>query len=176
MMGVQRGALGVLCILAVVVLWVGSSELIQVIFDGADRTHIGFESPLFLTFYSTSLFTVYLTGFFFSKRWRSSWSWGRTVGGGRVGERAHVHANPLADEQLREETAALLDNQNDEPGGELAPTSAFETFKLAALFAPLWIAANLSFNTSLCRSCGTGTSVSSNTLLSSSSGVYSKPI
>jgi hypothetical protein len=27
-------------------------------------------------------------------------------------------------------------------------------------FAPLWIAANFCFNTSLCRSCGTGTAVS----------------
>ena len=64
-------AMGVVCIVSVVVLWVGSSELIQLIFDG---NKFKFESPLFLTFYSTSLFSVYLLGFVFCKSWRRSFS------------------------------------------------------------------------------------------------------
>jgi hypothetical protein len=42
----------------VVVIWVFSSELIQFIFDD-----VGVSQPLFLTFYSTSLFSIYLLGF-----------------------------------------------------------------------------------------------------------------
>lgn len=62
---------GVACIVSVVLLWVGSSELIQFIFDS---NKFKFESPLFLTFYSTSLFAVYLSGFLLSSRWRRSLS------------------------------------------------------------------------------------------------------
>ena len=60
------GWLGLAHIAAVVVLWVGSSELIQLIFDSS----MSFESPLFLTFYSTSLFSVYLVGFLICPSWR----------------------------------------------------------------------------------------------------------
>ncbi len=42
----------------VVIIWVFSSELIQFIFDD-----VGVSQPLFLTFYSTALFSIYLLGF-----------------------------------------------------------------------------------------------------------------
>ena len=38
----------------VVILWVGSSTLIQTIF-----TEIDFDKPFFLTYFSTSLFSIY---------------------------------------------------------------------------------------------------------------------
>lgn len=41
----------------VIVIWVGSAEMIQIIFT-SDAT--AFNQPLFLTYYSTSFFTVYL--------------------------------------------------------------------------------------------------------------------
>ena len=61
-------ASGLLCIATVVILWVASSELIQLIFDSS----LSFESPLFLTFYSTSLFSVYLFGFLVCPSWRAA--------------------------------------------------------------------------------------------------------
>ena len=91
--------------------------------------------------------------------------------------------NVLADSAHESECDALLDDVGD-ANAELVtaelvtcaaqphPYDVYETWKLAAKFAPLWIAANWSFNTSLCGSCGTGTSVSSNALLSSSSGAF----
>ncbi len=87
--------------------------------------------------------------------------------------------NLLADAAHESECDALLDDVGDAVTAELVtcaarpqPFDVYETWKLAAQFAPLWIAANWSFNTSLCGSCGTGTSVSSNALLSSSSGAF----
>ena len=70
-MPLGKRAIGVVCIVLVVLLWVGSSELIQLIFD---NSRFRFESPLFLTFYSTALFSIYLFGFIISKNWRRSWS------------------------------------------------------------------------------------------------------
>jgi len=168
-MAVGKRAMGVVCIVSVVLLWVGSSELIQFIFDG---NKFKFESPLFLTFYSTSLFSVYLLGFVFCKSWRRSWSGGD-----------HANEDVRAEAHYEQEEHGLLDQLRDgsdvgrrrgegECDGSEAMSSAYHTWTLAAQFAPMWIAANLSFNSSLCRSCGTGTSVSSNTLLSSSSGVF----
>ena len=61
-------ASGLLCIATVVILWVASSEFIQLIFDSS----LSFESPLFLTFYSTSLFSVYLFGFLICPSWRAA--------------------------------------------------------------------------------------------------------
>ena len=168
-MGLGRRAAGIVCILGVVLLWVGSSELIQIIFD---NPRFRFESPLFLTFYSTALFSIYLSGFFFFKSWRCSLSIG-------TWPPPELSDDPLGSSALPAdgEGDALLDDVAREEGGggiggEAALPSAYSTLILGARFAPLWIAANLCFNASLCRSCGTGTSVSSNTLLSSSSGVF----
>jgi hypothetical protein len=66
-----RYALGVIFILLVVVIWVSSSSLIQYVFAGSERSS-GFSKPFFVTYTSTSLFTVYLTGFLLPclLRWR----------------------------------------------------------------------------------------------------------
>lgn len=42
----------------------------------------------------------------------------------------------------------------------------------AALFVPIWLLAGYTFNLSLCTSCGTGTSVSSNTVISSTTSLW----
>jgi len=41
----------------VIIIWVGAAELIQYIFSASSTE---FNQPLFLTYYSTSLFTLYL--------------------------------------------------------------------------------------------------------------------
>mmetsp|Transcript_33120 Transcript_33120/g.87957 ORF Transcript_33120/g.87957 Transcript_33120/m.87957 type:complete len:504 (+) Transcript_33120:113-1624(+) len=62
-----KAVAGILCTLFVVVLWVGSSELSQYIFDDAD-----YSKPFFMTALNTSLFSVYLLGFLVCPSWRES--------------------------------------------------------------------------------------------------------
>jgi hypothetical protein len=50
----------------VVLLWVGSSVLSQYIFDNSD-----FGKPMFMTCFNSSLFSVYLLGFFICPNWRT---------------------------------------------------------------------------------------------------------
>jgi drug/metabolite transporter (DMT)-like permease len=49
--------LGAFYLSMVVVIWVGSAILIQLIFNSPDTQ---FDKPLFLTYFSTSFFTLYL--------------------------------------------------------------------------------------------------------------------
>lgn len=59
----RRYIVGLILLGFVICLWVGSSTLIQAIFDD-----MKFHQPFFLTYYSTSLFTLYLP-FFYLRRW-----------------------------------------------------------------------------------------------------------
>jgi hypothetical protein len=58
---------GLICTMLVIVLWVGSSELSQFIFDNAD-----YSKPFFMTAFNTAMFSVYLLGFLFFPSWRES--------------------------------------------------------------------------------------------------------
>lgn len=62
----QRLLLGLLVLLFVDVIWVLSSELTKYIFVNAE-----YDKPFFTTYFKTSLFMVYLTGFALSKSWRA---------------------------------------------------------------------------------------------------------
>ena len=66
MVATSRHTKGVLLTLAVVLLWVGSSVAIKEIFHAGE-----FKKPFFLTYFSTSLFTLYLLGFFCRPAWRA---------------------------------------------------------------------------------------------------------
>ena len=155
---------------AVVLLWVASSELIQLIFDDAS---LSFESPLFLTFYSTSLFSIYLLGFLTCPSWRAS--------EGSLETGTEEALLPAGDDDIAEREgsdsaeSALLSNRPTESASAQASGASSRVrlhVRLAAQFAPMWLLANWSFNASLCQSCGTGTSVSNVTLLSASSSVF----
>lgn len=61
----RRLVLGVIVLLLVDVIWVGSSELTDFIFK-----HEGFDKPFFTTYVKTSSFMIYLTGFLFYEPWR----------------------------------------------------------------------------------------------------------
>lgn len=63
----SRWLLGVTLLVGVVIIWVGSSILMQYIFLEQDFPH-----PFFLTYFSTTLFSLYLFGFAFSKKWRNA--------------------------------------------------------------------------------------------------------
>jgi drug/metabolite transporter (DMT)-like permease len=62
----RRWLFGLILLLGVVLIWVLSSTFMQYIFLEQNFAH-----PFFLTYISTSLFTIYLIGFVFCKSWRS---------------------------------------------------------------------------------------------------------
>jgi solute carrier family 35 protein F5 len=70
----SRYLFGLLLLGVVVCLWVGSSALIQEIFVGMD-----FHQPFFLTYYNTSLFTLYLP-LFALRQWWTTRSCGSVCG------------------------------------------------------------------------------------------------
>lgn len=57
-------ALGLLCLIGVILIWVISGELIEFIF-----TNQSFNSPFFLTYFNTSLFSLYMIGFLIRPKW-----------------------------------------------------------------------------------------------------------
>ncbi|XP_066305451.1 solute carrier family 35 member F5-like [Branchiostoma lanceolatum] len=61
----RRLVFGVLLLLLVDAIWVGSSELTKYIYQNA-----GFDKPYFSTYAKTSMFILYLGGFLFWRPWR----------------------------------------------------------------------------------------------------------
>jgi len=116
----RRYALGVVLLLLVVVLWVGSSVLIQSIFVDSD-----FRQPLFLTYYSTSLFTLYLPVWAMQrlaarKGWTFKWPW--QAGGGwcccSTAERERA--------RMRKGAVLLADSADGEDGAAATPAAQSE--------------------------------------------------
>lgn len=113
---IWKHLIGFCCVLFVVILWNGSSQMIQFIFKD-----ISFKKPLFLTYFSTCLFQFYFLGFFIFKSWRE----------------------------------------------EIKTGKIYDTILNGFMICPLWFTANISYNYSLSL-----TSVSSNTILSSTSNLF----
>lgn len=61
----RRFFIGLMALSAVVILWVGSAELTQYIFQNQS-----FDKPFFTTYTKTLLFMMYFTGFLFYKPWQ----------------------------------------------------------------------------------------------------------
>mmetsp|Transcript_44300 Transcript_44300/g.118201 ORF Transcript_44300/g.118201 Transcript_44300/m.118201 type:complete len:503 (+) Transcript_44300:150-1658(+) len=150
---------GLLCLGSVVVIWVTSSELIQHILDD-----LAFYKPFFLTFYNTSLFSVYLIGFLIFPSWRSSPSVARAESVTSGSERWESGEDGASSVLSPPDSCASSTTAVGQPF--LSPR---EVARLSLFFAPWWFCANLAFNISLCVACGTGTSVASNTVISSCS-------
>jgi solute carrier family 35 protein F5 len=81
-----RFGFGLLLVLLVVVIWVSSSALIQFVFKDTN-----FNRPFFLTYFSTSLFTVYLLGFVCLP-----WRWNGTHRGPLLDGKAPVRLDAAA--------------------------------------------------------------------------------
>lgn len=65
----QRIVFGLLLLLAVDVIWVASAEFTEYIFH-----ELKYDKPYFSTYFKTSLFVVYLTGFVVFRPWRNQCS------------------------------------------------------------------------------------------------------
>eukprot|EP00762_Andalucia_godoyi_P007702 ANDGO_07915.mRNA.1 putative vacuolar membrane protein YML018C len=125
-----RFTAGICCLLMTVVIWVTSSNVIQYVFED-----LSYDAPFFVTYLSTTMFSLYLTGFV-SRGWRDS------------GDRIIPPSEDGSKRTIRE-------------------YSPKRVFLIAIKFCPLWVGGNWSFNSSLAL-----TSVSSNTIISSTSGLF----
>ncbi|MDP2436780.1 MAG: DMT family transporter, partial [archaeon] len=210
--------LGVAFVLLVVLMWVGSSELMQAIFTS---DQLSYNKPFFITYLDCSLFLIYLFGFLESRaRVRTGYlRWLNCVTSRLFGSAClishneevlwrcvpppdprdpcaacadwiacrpsdadsglwqHLAANPLGcrcppseSNQAEEEEPPASPSLNDEAvdlaeDGEM--WSAYTVAKISAMIMPFFFIANWLFNESL-----VWTSVASNTILSSTSGIW----
>ena len=176
---------GIVLVLIVVGLWVGSSFFIKFIFG-----ELNFNKSFFLTYTSTSLFVVYLIG---HVAWRAV---AKAVASGRSGGQGEAREGEL-DALMNDDggdRGFASAGVGDEGSGLAAATTATRaaaaaaaaatrttttlwdpeynyryTAKLALAFSPIWFAANYTFNLSLGL-----TSVSSNTIISNSSPFFAR--
>eukprot|EP00760_Papus_ankaliazontas_P033209 PhM_4_TR6236/c0_g1_i1/m.85384/K15289/SLC35F5; solute carrier family 35, member F5 len=141
--------LGAGLIVLTAVIWVSASEWIQHIFGD-----LHYSKPFFLTYFNTMCFSVWNIGYAVSPRWRA-----------------------LAREGWRDRGTTMMSNDgvvdDDDQvvavgdSGTRPPYGIERIVRGALCFCPLWFLANTLFNFSLAR-----TSVASNTILSSTSSVW----
>ena len=99
-----RYGIGICFLLATVVIWVLSGELIKYIYSEDDG--LDFHAPFFLTYFNTSLFMIYLLGFLFLPQWKLSPSHPsvyEVVRGKLSGTRPAVDGSSATGEEYEEE-------------------------------------------------------------------------
>ncbi|KAI8092862.1 vacuolar membrane protein [Halteromyces radiatus] len=133
----RRYYFGILTLLVVVFIWVATSFVTNSIFGDQD-----FERPFFITYYSTSTFSVYLIPVAISYLRHSYHTQTTTIGENGFGD---------------DSTVSILSNK----------MTLKETIQLSSYFCVLWFLANYCTNASLAY-----TTVGSSTLLSSMSGLF----
>ncbi|KAL0488873.1 vacuolar membrane protein [Acrasis kona] len=152
---VPKKAIGVCLIIGVVVIWVASAELIQAIFDNK------FKKPLFLTYFSNTLFSIYLLGLVIVPRWRRS-----LFKKYKSSTSTTVENSPEGSNSDISEEDQTTPFQQQPPVAEQLVDFRL-TIKTAFIVCPLWLLANLTYNYSLLY-----TSVSSNTVINSTSSLF----
>ena len=149
----SKYALGVFLIVSVAFIWVAASACIKYILGD-----LNYNKPYFLTFFNTFGFSFWNLGYLFSKKWQMKYVTAKQ-NIQRTFERDETNAGDV------EKATRLSVNTDTEVVKN--PYSMKKLFIATAIFCPLWFIANTLFNFSL--SC---TSVSTNTILSSSSSVW----
>lgn len=178
-MAIQLGrfTLGILLLLVVVVIWVVSSELEKFIFSDEN-----FSKPYFVTFLDASTFSIYLCGFLFRREWRSearrwlSSVFRRRLVPDELASAVTINESPPSTESApllapttTDDVAPTLTSAPSASPASMSPGKLTfgETVGAASGFALLWFLANYVYNLSI-----NYTSVSSNTILSSTSGLF----
>ncbi|KAJ1833593.1 hypothetical protein LPJ63_002637 [Coemansia sp. RSA 2711] len=188
--GYGRRTVGLLLLLCVVVIWVGSSFLVSNLFGEQE-----YNRPFFITYLNTSTFSFYLAGAYITylrtgpcsqlaprKRSQSDDdAISRANGTSDSTGAADVvstprHRQPAAESELHSrnrsgEEVLLVDVCEDEaPAGDVTAQPKLtvrETVRLGVAFSMLWFAANVSQNASLAY-----TTVASSSILCSTSGLF----
>lgn len=119
----QRMVAGLFLLLTVDVIWVASSEFTGYIFHD-----LHFDKPFFTTYFKTSLFMVYLTGFLFHRPWRVQLAQRGRITPAAAGR--HARYARIADEEGN--------NSNSDDGGD---GSGDENRTL--LGSPVWVPTNM---------------------------------
>lgn len=149
-------AKGLVLVVLVAFIWVGSAELIQHIFGASS-----FDKPFFLTYFSTSLFSLYLCGFCLLPSWRAS-----LFAPPGASDNAYVGLSPLdgdAVEEAEEEEALGYARGASRPD----VFNAEQTRSIGLCLAPLFFVSNYAFNMGL-----EGTSVASSSTISTLSTLF----
>ncbi|KAN0035184.1 hypothetical protein ACTA71_004445 [Dictyostelium dimigraforme] len=169
---VRRHVIGSILVLSVVSLWVASSIITQIIF-----TTESYDKPFFLTYFGTSIFSFYLGGYFIKwKKWTSIPFNTNQDDDDDIENNSNKSESPT--------TPIITKDKNIENGlPEINSTSTTTTttttvtnykftlkqiLRTSLLLAPFWFFANYTYNLSLDK-----TSVSTNTILSTLSGIFS---
>ncbi|KAJ2652142.1 hypothetical protein IWW40_001339 [Coemansia sp. RSA 1250] len=175
----SRHTVGLLLLLGVVFIWVGSSFLVSNLFGEQQ-----YNRPFFITYLNTSTFSFYLVGVYIShliakpntqaarKRSRSDDSLGI--------QSTSIDSTPTnasgtqyhRDENIRNrsEEASLVQVSNEQARSNneaVEKLTVRETVRLGVAFSMLWFAANVTQNASLAY-----TSVASSSILCSTSGLF----
>eukprot|EP00871_Galdieria_phlegrea_P002253 jgi/Galph1/3028/GphlegSOOS_G1656.1 len=159
----SRNAIGILLLILVALLWVSSSVLIQYIFGV-----INYEKPLFLTYFSTSFFIVYLlpnlVKFMMTKVSNIFLQQQQSGSRGLSQASAVSKVNDLPQETVDEAEIRTLSVQEH----TVQNNSFLQVYGSTVIqFGLLWLMANYFFNLALDR-----TSVASNTILSTLSSIF----
>ena len=159
-MSVASRTVGLAMLVGVVIIWVASGVCIQkLIFSCPNppcQKSESFNSPYFLTYLSTTLFTVYLCGFLFFKEWRDRSSAScadRDRGdlepltqGAEFCQRSSIFSFVTHDRadsgEVELQTATTFCDCNGteqrSAADELEQLTVKQVAKLAAMFCPLW--------------------------------------
>ncbi|KAM9981207.1 hypothetical protein ACTFIY_003512 [Dictyostelium cf. discoideum] len=168
---VRRHVIGSLLVLSVVSLWVASSIITQIIF-----TSESYDKPFFLTYFGTSIFSFYLGGYFIKwKKWTS-------IPFNTKQDNDYDYENNSNKNEST--TPIIIKDRNLETclpkttsiSTSISTTTTTTNYKftlkqilrISLLLAPFWFFANYTYNLSLDK-----TSVSTNTILSTLSGIFS---
>ncbi|KAJ1671749.1 hypothetical protein GGF38_000562 [Coemansia sp. RSA 25] len=160
-----RHTVGLLLLLCVVFIWVGSSFLVSKLFG-----ELEYNRPFFVTYLNTSTFSLYLVGAYVSRVWKC-----RQTNNPPQRKRSRsdestalVPSDSGFDEALpaaRDNAPAHLPRAHLE---QLQPKlSVNETVLLGVSFCGLWFAANVTQNASLAY-----TTVANSSILCSTSGLF----
>lgn len=138
-----RHIIGISLLMVVVLLWVSSSVITQKIFVG-----LSFTAPFFLTYFNTALFTLYLLPPLIK------------ILLSRIYTESISKPYQGIDENLVDQSSPVSSN-----GDNKLPWK--RVLKHSLVFCPIWFSMNYFFNLSLAK-----TSVASNTIMSSTSSLF----
>ena len=148
----RRYLLGLFYLAIVIFLWVASSALIQWIFEQQESS-----GAFFLTYFSTSLFTLYLPSYYTMQACIRAQYFPRLFPLPATADSHHSAASSS--------TAAASTASASPPA--VVPFTLRQHFQLAMLLSPIWFLMEYLYNESLSL-----TSLSQNTILSTTSGVF----
>ncbi|KAJ2719135.1 hypothetical protein GGI07_005400 [Coemansia sp. Benny D115] len=170
-----RRAAGLLMLLCVVLIWVGSSFLVSNLFGEQE-----YNRPFFITYINTGTFALYLVGLWVARLRRQLWpAAGWAPRRGRKRSRSDDGAPAADGAEASDATGPAADAMSPNSAEQMPLAAVYpplppqdmltvrETVDLGVAFCFLWFAANITQNASLAY-----TSVASSSILCSTAGLF----